>query len=328
MRPGRRLGLAPNQAEYPGVGCFDPVTAAGDYICFSQGPVFGPSPTGEPPFDAYSVVKDFKTPRAHNFSLSVQQEIARNNVLTIGYSGQRGQRLAVNRDLNASPLGSGGDISDRPFFNQFPDLRHIVQTTNLGDLAIRQPADLLQPARLARPGHGIQLHVEQVLRRKLLQPRRHGRLSATAKSAEYPGQPRPLRPRCAAEFQCQRGVFPCLRFLIWANGWARDGNSARSSPPSADAPSVSCWAEALIPRVKACQAVRSGRPGTARRSNTTREIPTVTWWSITRGSWAEFDPCGRVTLDDSQANPVTRRPSSLLFSFPAMVRWAVPGAIN
>ena len=84
-----------------------PSTGVGDYICFSQGPVFGPSPTGEPPFDAYSVVQDFKTPRAHNYSLSIQQEIAHNNVLTVGYSGQRGQDLAINRDLNASPLGSG-----------------------------------------------------------------------------------------------------------------------------------------------------------------------------------------------------------------------------
>ena len=144
--------LPPNQADnVSGSGCFDPVTAAGDYICFSQGPVFGPSPTGEPPFDAYSVVKDFKTPRAHNFSLSVQQEIARNNVLTIGYSGQRGQRLAVNRDLNASPLGSAGDQADRPFSSQFPDLRHIVQTTNLGD----SQYDSLQASYNQRNWHGL-----------------------------------------------------------------------------------------------------------------------------------------------------------------------------
>ena len=74
----------------PGAGCYDTVNQVGDYICFSQGPVFGPSPTGEPPFDAYSVVQNFKTPRAHNYSLSIQQEVAHNNVLTIGYSGQHG----------------------------------------------------------------------------------------------------------------------------------------------------------------------------------------------------------------------------------------------
>ncbi len=149
---GGGSGLPPDQVDnVPGSGCFDPVTGAGDYICFSQGPVFGPSPTGEPPFDAYSVVQDFKTPRAHNYSLSIQQEIARNNVLTIGYSGQHGQDLAINRDLNASPLGSGGDDTDRPFFTQFPNLRHIVQTTNLGD----SQYDSLQASYNQRDWHGL-----------------------------------------------------------------------------------------------------------------------------------------------------------------------------
>ena len=149
---GGGSGLPPDQVDnVPGSGCFDPVTGAGDYICFSQGPVFGPSPTGEPPFDAYSVVQDFKTPRSHNYSLSIQQEIARNNVLTIGYSGQHGQDLAINRDLNASPLGSGGDLADRPFFSQFPNLRHIVQTTNLGD----SQYDSLQASYNQRDWHGL-----------------------------------------------------------------------------------------------------------------------------------------------------------------------------
>ncbi|MGC2182407.1 MAG: TonB-dependent receptor [Terriglobales bacterium] len=131
--------------------CFDPVNRVGDYVCFTQGPVFGPSPTGEPPFDAYSVVQDFKTPYAHNFSLSIQQELARNNVLTVGYSGQHGERLAVNRDLNASPLGSAGDFSDRPFSTQFPNLRHIVQTTNLGS----SQYDSLQASYNQRDWHGL-----------------------------------------------------------------------------------------------------------------------------------------------------------------------------
>jgi hypothetical protein len=136
--------LPPNN---PAATCFDPVTASGDYICFSQGPVFGPSPTGEPPFDAFSVVRDFKTPRAHNLSLSIQQEVARNNVVTIGYSGQRGQNLVINRDLNATPLGSSGDQSERPF----PSLHHIVQATNLGD----SQYDSLQASYNQRDWHGL-----------------------------------------------------------------------------------------------------------------------------------------------------------------------------
>jgi hypothetical protein len=131
--------------------CFDPAHPGGDYICFDQGPLFGASPTGEPPFDAFSVVTDFKTPRAHDFNLSLQQEVARNNVLTVAYAGQRGQNLVINRDLNAAPLGSGGDQTDRPFYGQFPDLRHIVQATNLGD----SQYDSLQASYNQRDWHGL-----------------------------------------------------------------------------------------------------------------------------------------------------------------------------
>ncbi len=196
--------LPPND---PGSSCFDPVTQTGDYICFSQGPVFGPSPTGEPPFDAYSIVKNFKTPRAHNYSLSIQQEIAHNNVLTIGYSGQHGQDLTVNRDLNASPLGSGGDQTDRPFSTPVPRPATHYSDYEYGGLAIRQSPDFLQPAELAWTRHRIQLHMEQMFRRKLLQPRRHWRLSTTAESFEHSRQPRTVRSRCTPELQCQRFVF-------------------------------------------------------------------------------------------------------------------------
>lgn len=151
--------LPPND---PAATCFDPVNQVGDYICFSQGQFFGAGQTGEPPYDAYSIVKDFKTPRAHNMSLSVQQEIARNNVLTIGYSGQRGQDLVVNRDLNASPIGSidpdtglicqgTGCQQFRPYNTQFPNLHHIVQSTNLGD----SQYDSLQASYNQRDWHGL-----------------------------------------------------------------------------------------------------------------------------------------------------------------------------
>ncbi|HEY7099256.1 MAG TPA: TonB-dependent receptor [Terriglobales bacterium] len=140
--------LPPNQTNNVlGGGCFDPAAGVGDYICLNQGPVFGASLSPEPPFDAYSVVTNFKTPRAHNMSLSLQQELSKNNVLTIGYSGQRGENLAVNRDLNASPLGGGA----RPFEARFSDLNHIVQTTNLGD----SQYDSLQASFNQRGFHGL-----------------------------------------------------------------------------------------------------------------------------------------------------------------------------
>src|SRR5215469_6380093 len=92
-----------------GQGCFDPVAKVGDYICFDSatvGPLFGPNPTGVPPFNAFSVVPNFKTPHYQSFNLSVQSELFRNNVLTLTYAGQRGGDLIIYHDLNASPLGS------------------------------------------------------------------------------------------------------------------------------------------------------------------------------------------------------------------------------
>jgi hypothetical protein len=133
--------LAPNN---PAATCVnDTAQATLDYVCFSQGPVFGSSQEPSPPFNAFSVVPDFKTPRIHNYNLSLQREIARNNVVTVGYSGQRGRNLVMYRDLNASPLGSidqdtagvcVGNACDpnRPYTSQFPDLqlRHVIQATN------------------------------------------------------------------------------------------------------------------------------------------------------------------------------------------------------
>jgi hypothetical protein len=141
-------GTNPND---PASTCYDAAAAAGDYICFSQGPVFGLDPTGTPPFNAFSIVKDFKTPRLHNFNFSLQQELFRDNVVTATYSGQRGQNLVLYRDLNASPVGSGGTFSDRPFSTQFPDIKHIIQATNQAT----SQYDSLQLSYNQRSWHGL-----------------------------------------------------------------------------------------------------------------------------------------------------------------------------
>ncbi|MBS1852088.1 MAG: TonB-dependent receptor [Acidobacteria bacterium] len=147
-------GLAPND---PASSCYNPDTGEGDYLCFSQGPLFGSSPTGTPPYNAFSIVPDFKTPRIHNFNLSIQQEVARNTVLTVGYSGSRGSNLLMYRDLNASPVGSpctSGSSCDefRPISADGPDgLRHIIQATNDS----RSQYDSLQTSLNQRNWHGL-----------------------------------------------------------------------------------------------------------------------------------------------------------------------------
>jgi len=153
-------GAASVPVDDPAASCLDPNNPnnGGDYVCFdsaTSGSVFGSSPSGTQPFNAFSVVKNFKTPRAHNYNLSVQREIATNQVLTVAYSGSYGQKLVMYRDLNASPIGGDGT---RPFDNVYfdangPLFQHVIQATN----AALSRYDSLQATFSQRNWHGINL---------------------------------------------------------------------------------------------------------------------------------------------------------------------------
>jgi hypothetical protein len=145
----------------PSSTCYDPTARAGDYLCFDSnvnGSLFAINP---PVVNAFSVVNDFKTPRYHNFNLSVQRELFRNNVLTVAYSGQRGRDLIIYHDLNASPLGtdcSSGDSCNfaRPLAGvTFPgvpaELQHVIQASNQGT----SQYDSLQTSFNQRGWHGL-----------------------------------------------------------------------------------------------------------------------------------------------------------------------------
>ncbi len=144
-----------------GQGCYDPTAHVGQYICFDSavaGPLFGPNPTGTGPINAFSVVQNFKTPRYHNFNLSVQQEVFHNSVLTLAYSGQRGRDLVIYQDLNASPIGSPCTSQSqcdpfRPYSTIEPslNLRHLIQATN----GASSQYDSLQASFNQRGWHGF-----------------------------------------------------------------------------------------------------------------------------------------------------------------------------
>ncbi len=154
----RDLGLTPND---PSATCYDPAANTGDYFCFNaatNGPLYGPNPAGSPPFNAFSIVRNFKTPRYHNFNLSVQRELLRNNVLTLTYSGQRGRDLLIYYDANASPLGSPCSSETscdqyRPLVKSgaFPDIRHVITATNAGT----SQYDSMQVSYNQRNWHGL-----------------------------------------------------------------------------------------------------------------------------------------------------------------------------
>ncbi len=143
----------------PSATCYDPTAHLGDYICFDQavnGPLFGPNPAGTPPFNAFSVVQNFKTPRYHNFNLSLQNELFHNNVLTVTYSGQRGRDLIIYSDINASPIGTpclspAGCDTFRPLAASFPNFRHVIQATNQAT----SQYDSLQVSYNQRGWHGL-----------------------------------------------------------------------------------------------------------------------------------------------------------------------------
>jgi len=148
-----------NSVNISASNAVDPLTGTcADFICFDSatfGPVFGANPAGSQPFNAFAIVKDFKTPRAHNYSVSLQREITNNQVVTVGYSGSLGQNLILYRDLNASPLGGDGT---RPFDSVFTNangimFKHVIQATNLA----HSRYDSLQTSFTQRNWHGLNM---------------------------------------------------------------------------------------------------------------------------------------------------------------------------
>jgi Carboxypeptidase regulatory-like domain/TonB dependent receptor/TonB-dependent Receptor Plug Domain len=171
------VGLSSTLPNDSAATCYNsnPTARTGDYICFDSlatgNTLFGTAAlTGVAPYNAFSVLSNFKTPRYHNFNLSVQNELFRNNVLTVTYSGQRGRDLIVYYDANASPMGSidpvaGGVCSseaacdpDRPLSKVFLDpvtggplIRHLITATNAGT----SQYDSLQVSYNQRAWHGL-----------------------------------------------------------------------------------------------------------------------------------------------------------------------------
>jgi hypothetical protein len=171
---GGGTDLPPTQST----SCYDPSARAGDYICFDSavaGPLFAQTPV--PPFNAFNVVRNYKTPRYDNFNVSIQQELFKNNVLTLTYSGQRGHDLIIYYDANASPIGSidpttitptnplGNVCASeaacdpaRPLSSKFVDpvtltplIRHLITATNEGT----SQYDSMQVSYNQRSWHGI-----------------------------------------------------------------------------------------------------------------------------------------------------------------------------
>ena len=88
-------------------------------VVFQPGvPVFG-SAGPVPPFGAFGVSQDFRTPYVQNFNLNVQHQFSSATILQAGYVGSIGRKLPVLRDINQPINGV------RPYAAQYPTLATI-----------------------------------------------------------------------------------------------------------------------------------------------------------------------------------------------------------
>jgi hypothetical protein len=88
-------------------------------VVFAPGvPVFG-NAGPVPPFGAFGISQDFRTPYVLNYNLNIQRQISSTGVLQVGYVGSSGRKLALLRDINQPINGV------RPYAAQYPTLATI-----------------------------------------------------------------------------------------------------------------------------------------------------------------------------------------------------------
>lgn len=158
--------------------CYNPATNNGqpyDFVCIgpqagSPDPntpfqTFGANPEGSPPFNIFGTVPDLKTPRVQYYNATIQQELFRNNAITVSYLGSHGTNSFLNRSLNNRPVGCWDTANDeqlttgscaRPFdsiyqLNGAPNFNYIIQLTNDGYLRY----NALQVTYRQRDWHGL-----------------------------------------------------------------------------------------------------------------------------------------------------------------------------
>jgi Carboxypeptidase regulatory-like domain len=89
-------------------------------------PVFG-SAGPVPPYGAFGVSQDFRTPYVQNFNLNIQRQLSASTILQAGYVGSLGRKLAIMQDIN-QPIGGV-----RPFAQSFPQLGAIDMINSIAD---------------------------------------------------------------------------------------------------------------------------------------------------------------------------------------------------
>jgi hypothetical protein len=94
-------------------------TVTAKNVVFAPGtPVFG-NAGPVPPYGAFGVSQNFRTPYVQNFNFNVQRQLSSTTILQAGYVGSLGHKLPVLLDIN-QPIGGV-----RPYAAQYPTLAAI-----------------------------------------------------------------------------------------------------------------------------------------------------------------------------------------------------------
>jgi outer membrane receptor protein involved in Fe transport len=101
---------------------------------------------------------DFKANRVHQFNLMLERQLG-DNVVSVGYVGQRGHRMAINPQINFAPAAAGAIQGRRVFASTYPNVSNIQLWTNQG----RTKYDALQLIFQRRYSHGLTFNTHYTL---------------------------------------------------------------------------------------------------------------------------------------------------------------------
>ncbi len=105
-------------------------------VVVQQGvPIFG-GVTATPPFGAYAISQQMRTPYVQNFNINVQRQLSRWTLLQVGYVGNQARKLPVNLEINQplpDPTGALTVQERRPYNSLFPNIAGITELRSAGN---------------------------------------------------------------------------------------------------------------------------------------------------------------------------------------------------
>ncbi len=89
-----------------------------------------------PPFNAFGVSQDLRSPYTQNFNINVQRQLTNSTLLQVGYVGSQARKQAIKRNLNQplpDPTGKLSIQQRRPFNAQYPAIAGISWLESSGN---------------------------------------------------------------------------------------------------------------------------------------------------------------------------------------------------